>query len=1530
MNNNLSFKIDFFDGELTISFSTKIYADSFFADCYVLQDLCDNGTYGDRAISKIKIDLSNTFWFDTLAMCYLVMFVEVAYYNHKVEVMYEVSGLEFDENKKKFIAFLDDNGFLAQMKKIALIDCPSIPEMDYSDVHKCIWPLQIFCRDNITNNGIISSIELIKQLLRSELNDELSKNELAYTINKVSYFLQETLDNVYKHAYPNAHHNLTNYCPCALLIKRIKTVDLKSYNVQYTKNTPYINISLYEEKDSYLEIYVADVGIGIRRSFLQEPDGKDSSITDENILDYILSEGQRSHKKINDAETTKFGGLFDIVSMFKDDGDKLGIKGDSRWFFTPESKRIVSRINPQIFQNEYKGLAHGFAIVGSISWKNKTSTNYPLNRELRAVFKNYVNPLFGEKNPWMIKQYQEKITVLDCRFGDRRELINQNNIAVFLPTQFLSKSDIISMLLECRAQNIIVAGISEVEYKKYETLIVHLNTQLSDFITEKIILISNTFLPKIYMRNDHSFEFFIDETRNYITPTSENEICLSFLSFLLWKKVYDSELMWQLISRNNSQSYINSGVEWKNISLRGYLDFSQICLIKECRLLCFEWLMGFNLLNSALYFKSLDRSTDFICDQANHNMNNSPNNETFWIGSVFVSGTSARNISERNKNIHIFYFFKHADSVETNRNICSIFEWATNTIRIDKWFSDTDKKKNYKRVGNSSFVADSGTKYWIDKHFNNWHAAYQLNQVETYRMLQQQYGAHPEALKIGHMFCEDHHDLFEINTETLFYTDMVISKYVNEYQRTSYDYLLTQFIEGLLFFPKSTTLKNYLSSMLNSTQIGGICNKFFLHRKQKAISSPVEKHGLILYLNDYETSKVVNELKQLFSSEICSRIIPIIPIEQEYISSTLMISPLLLDNIQHQIDTLKGRNESCLKSGTVTVTIFISTSFTTRLQEELKYILLCMGATEVKFLSLIDRQRLPFGAYPKTQNHSFCRLDLPPIGFSNNCPLCKAIEILSKTKFKVRDGMINSRINEIALQWKSVKVSDNHFETGVSLEYINVPADIKSEISVYSQDKLNIPEINTNLGIALFAIENTSITLSTDFLDKCIASCDMDDNIKILLICTHLLVFNHFQVSEKHKCELIDYMLDILKKEETIDLSISSLMVVTLCGQVATLKKYTLEGIVQRFKDKYTPKSIDELIIMLVLYIEFQNDMSDYIPEEIVLFLDCYLKANKSKLDIIYDVFLYVEPEYVQSHRQAFSQILHTNGILDGGVYKKALDFTDKLKEIYEHDLLIALFHFHSRENYRKEQTLIIKHLNNLLADIRSALDKNIMENGDHERIQGDLSVLLDQLQRINKDLYLRVGDDEGIQNWLNKCELLAQERTKQKDNIFKSMGTYSVSRRRSSPDVRPWFYVFNDVTEEIINIMCDMMRGRSKKINNFIQSDDDQENEFDGLISVEYREYFTEISFYNITQNDKSIEEIRKIKNSKRNRPTTIIFNSFENRISELFGSKINCFEWNYAEEKFDLKLEKNEHLFQAILRIPYIDMGSSFVGNY
>ena len=49
----------------------------------------------------------------------------------------------------------------------------------------------------------------------------------------------------------------------------------------------------------------------------------------------------------------------------------------------------------------------------------------------------------------------------------------------------------------------------------------------------------------------------------------------------------------------------------------------------------------------------------------------------------------------------------------------------------------------------------------------------------------------------------------------------------------------------------------------------------------------------------------------------------------------------------------------------------------------------------------------------------------------------------------------------------------------------------------------------------------------------------------------------------------------------------------------------------------------------------------------------------------------------------------------------------------------------------------------------------------------------------------------------------------------------------------------------------------------------------------VRFRDEYVELSFYNATLNTKSIEEIRRIKRSKENRPSVITFRQFERIIS-------------------------------------------------
>lgn len=373
-----SYSLNIIDNNiLLIRFNQAVYADDFFRTCNDIQCYLESGAPHGEKPSAVYIDLSRTTWFDMLSLCYLLMFADQAHRLHAKSIEFYLSSDESTIQKDIFLSYLDDNGFLEQMNNIGEVHHGNKQyNRPYSEIHKCVWPLQLFH----SSSEIENSIELIKMSLRTELSNELNSFELENVISKVAYFLQETLDNAYKHGYEGS--NQEN--PCALLIRRVRSNDalnLKDYRTKYTEHTPYIGISLFEEKPEYLEICVADIGIGIRRSFLQDPDGKDLSTTDSNILEYILTKGQRSRHKISRQNRTRYGGLYDITMLFQEDRDKLGFKGDSRWFFDEKEMRI----NSDIPQHSYDGLCHGFAIVGNIGWHKRHSNDYPHKQELLAT-----------------------------------------------------------------------------------------------------------------------------------------------------------------------------------------------------------------------------------------------------------------------------------------------------------------------------------------------------------------------------------------------------------------------------------------------------------------------------------------------------------------------------------------------------------------------------------------------------------------------------------------------------------------------------------------------------------------------------------------------------------------------------------------------------------------------------------------------------------------------------------------------------------------------------------------------------------------------------------------------------------------------------------------------------------------------------------------------------------------------------------------------------------------------------------------
>ena len=142
----------------------------------------------------------------------------------------------------------------------------------------------------------------------------------------------------------------------------------------------------------------------------------------------------------------------------------------------------------------------------------------------------------------------------------------------------------------------------------------------------------------------------------------------------------------------------------------------------------------------------------------------------------------------------------------------------------------------------------------------------------------------------------------------------------------------------------------------------------------------------------------------------------------------------------------------------------------------------------------------------------------------------------------------------------------------------------------------------------------------------------------------------------------------------------------------------------------------------------------------------------------------------------------------------------------------------------------------------------------------------------------------------------------------------------------RPWFYSFKDVTEEIINIYVDMLKGANGElVDNGITSTEKKGRRCMGIIKFSFKESYAELTFYNATDNGKSIESIRKIKASKHSRSSLMIFREFDQKFEHI-GIDAKALNWDYVQDTFkNCVLDSEMKIFSATVKIPYIDMGSS-----
>lgn len=1497
------FKIEVNNNTMQIAFESKVYATEFFKFGYYIEKRLE-----ELKCEIVMIDLSETFWFDTLALCYLFMFLKKSQIKNDTKLNFLLSkNEELTTPKKKFINFLRNTGFYSYLEDLAANNGPSIEinsfsTSKYSDIHSCIYKFNILMNET----EVDLEIKTFESTLTQYLRDRLGSNPISYIVHKVMFFLHETLDNVFTHAFEE-YEEIKICSIVANIVKSDISLDTREYEQKYTSNTPYLNISLFQEKNEYIEIYIADIGMGLRKSFYEAQKLKDKTITDGNILQFILTDGQRSQRKLRNTNVTENGGLFNLTDTFYTDGDRLGFKADSRWLFGKEKE--TTRINKRIPQHHYKGYVSGFAIVGFISWNNSSSELTSGYFVSDKYYKNSSVPLYAKKNPYMHTRYADNINVVDKRFSllPEKESDYYTSLVIF-PSKNLSKDEIIKSVFETKSATVVIADISETELKNY-FMIFKSSKHRFTFI-EKLILISRSNEVAIFIRIGKKTELLPnnDAAKQYCEGnlSSGGEITNSLIDFRLWQKTYDSEVLWNMISHYNKYAYINADVYWMSTRLRGYLDFSQVCLIPECRDLCIQRLFHLSSNYESIYFRNLDRFTEDICAQANKIMDNSLDGSIIWIGSVFVSGTSEHFGQEHDEKVRKYYFFQHADSLD---KVSHLFEWSTLKEKLNEWFPvDNYVGKKYARVGKTSFLANDGANFWLKKHYQNAGSVFCLSQKKSYALFQHSL-TDSSVLEIKHFDILDHHDLFHINTITLFENDKNRNKslYSLEDNDNCYDFLLVKFFSALRVCTNSCKIDSLIDNRINPLL------KRATHEKLKTFyeRDPKKKneHGLIIYFADYETSRIVEYLSELLNDDLKKYVVPVIPIGKNYFSAMLNLSPLLLERLEDKINEIKMINFKETGEKVATITIFISTILSAQLGKQLKHIMYRLGATKVCSISVVDRQRFPLGTYSETKNHvAYLRLDSPELGGESDCQICKSLERITLFEEHLRTSVLVNRISDILRIWKSVRTSDKHIGVGMMMSEIRLPESIKMKIQEYTKvSELDNIDITSDFGLALYCVENSVITLSNDLLHFCLDCKELMDQTKILLLATYLLLINKMQISEKDLLFLHYSLSDLIRNHDTTS-NVTALACVTIFAQNKYYSKLLYKKILD--EKKIEIKNNDYLLLLLWLH-HNHSEQSTHLDAP----LNCHFKNSCNKLEIIYNVLLYTETDYKQSHHQAFSKILSVKAT-DDNVYQQAKTYSSKLCTIYKEKLYATLFFDASLFN--EEKKMIIEKL--------ELFNKRVDEK-EYTDAKEQLSAIIEEAKEMNKGLFLRAGDKVDIKNWINVCIKNAAEKTRTSESdseICVKIGDYYI--KEVAEVVRPWFYVFSDVTEEVTNLISDIFLYRTRQIKDIFLSGSIKPDYYQGLIKVEFKNEWVSINFYNITSEKTRIEEIFIRKNSKSDRPSMIVFKDFERKISESSLKKQVCFNWEFAENKFaDLMLD-TEHLLRSEIKIPYVDMGSSF----
>jgi hypothetical protein len=885
-------------------------------------------------------------WIDPLPLMFIVL--EVAHARSlgiKVKIL--LPDENFTENSGRLLKFIAEEGFLKcldvlreKYREIDILDKKGKKWEEnphdqtaaaYKDAH-CL-PMTFF--DFSQKIKVAEKIGEVLPQVDIKLGDKVSPYEREWLIYKLRLLLQETLCNIGEHAYKENEQ----IKPAIIYVRyRIGYVGMvnasekeefdKHIN-QESHHCPKLSKNWLEGHQGCLEVFVLDRGQGMLKSL---------GVTDPNVnFGTIMKEAFLKGKSRKKTRTTPITGLQLLHDLLRDSADFIRGHEENIWFGCHAPiERVTESVSRPYSEIEKTGT--GLALHFRLSWRTDTSDNKKWGKfeeTSNGIGGNGINDFWKELSrsteeckssiEWFKKQ-----AVLDERFTPEHSFSSSSPLETS-PTKWLlwlvppnrMKNDIQSKLREYVKKYkytqkgektiLVIADIPYYEARTYEAALDRYEERLTDIEdAEWLMQLKNVILCTNRWRFSGLFYEEIKDSdatetsgmvrhgfsnlKKNITeleipaPLQDSDNFNLMLWIARWLKWHDSRRLWEAVRKQGDKTFIPRKVIWdyqrgteNHKYINGYLDFARtvrnpLCLDIYRNALARIWGILPSVRMENLDLLTMTVLKDIQAEGVYGGAQNGNEKHRLKIGSVLVSGVTWD--AEEEPGIRVLHFFMHENTEgypEKNspeKSGATLLFWTPG-----EGIKNDDPSPPPRRIGKTAFIAPLGWKsFEIPRFDKSGKVVGHRKPSETYDDWQVSY---PSIVKMGHWVYQEHHDFLTINIR---------------------DVIKTAFVE-----PKPDELAGFLADNILvhlGMKKGDLIEKYQpLIGENKSKKSP----GVLVYRSHPNTDFIIRKLLEMLVEEegkllrtkANQRIFPILPVRVRWGGSTLLMPPLMREEIRN-------------------------------------------------------------------------------------------------------------------------------------------------------------------------------------------------------------------------------------------------------------------------------------------------------------------------------------------------------------------------------------------------------------------------------------------------------------------------------------------------------------------------------------------------------------------------------------------------------------------------------------------------------